>query len=377
MAVLNKLGERSRAPKNFFQACLDENLLQACRPSTEKGTTIIRIVPEVIDGEIRPMLNNMTPNGPDVSGVHLEEVVVNSGKSSKFTGLGMPSDVHIEDAPNMVFPGLYIRLKSLLSKKEIPAGMVDEVRSLFEGGREAPLKRPRLMGIFQAVVITFQDKKLEKPRPKQAVFLTTTALEAINDLIVKCHEEGTDLFSPSEGRAIILEPEEQRGSGIWLFNARLGDKVPIPEETCKKLWVPWEQALRRSTYDQQIKAACSCFGKRVVEIVFEEDVRRVMGADEAKPASASAPASSPDESTEGSEGHSGLTEVTEALQIDTELPSDGPLGDEDEEQESSAAESTDLPPSDAGESGDGASAPASAEELASQYEDLLGDEPAF
>ncbi len=377
MAVIHKIGDRNRGGRNYHQACLHETMLQACRPSTAKGVTIIRIIPEVVGGEIRPMVNSKTPTGFDFSNLRVETVVVNTGKLAKFTGLTNPSDIDIEQEVDQVLPGVFIRLRSLQKKKELPAHLKDDIDALFEGGRDAPLRRPQTMGLIQAVVLKFQDKKLEKPRPKQAVFLTTTALESLDELFTKCHTDGLDVFSPAEGRAIILEPETQRGSGIQLFKASLGDKVPLPEETCKKLWVPWEDALKRKTYDEHVKAAVKCFGRDIVAVAFPDDVERLFGA--AAPASVpvevDVPAAVADKAAavvEDSGAHTGSESVSEALQIDTDLPTDGPLGDDEDEEQT---ESTpDIPASNAGEDGDGVG-PADPASMAADYENLLDDDP--
>jgi len=375
MAQIGKMS--SREPRNYLASCIDETKLQPTRLNTKKGESIIRFVPEVRDGEFLPMVLAMTQGGPDFSNFRIEPTTVNAGKNAKFTGFACSSDRNEDDSVSMVFPGLFIRLRGRQKAGELPPHLEAKVNKLLSGGMNAPLRSTPDMAWSQAIILKHNGKDLEKPAVKQAVPLTSTAAESVAEVLTKCYEDGIDVFSPDEGRAIVLTPVKQRIGDIVLFEASVGDKVPLPPDACKKLWVPWEDCMKRHTWDQMLKAAVSCFGADVVEYAFEDDYARVFGQT-AAPAAVEESTAVDSEEVRQLQAENlarirgkqpAAQEASADLQIDTELPST-PLdaGEEDEEVGDSLVDVG----SDAGEAGAALSYD-DASSKASKYEDLLGD----
>ncbi len=350
MAVINKMNDREK--KNFYQSCLDDTLLQACRPSTSKGETIIRIIPEVAaDGSIRPMVNASTRLGIDFTNFHIETVTIGVGKEARFSGISRSSNRVNEDAFSMAFPGLFIRLRSKQKKKEIPDHLKDLVDDVLGGGMKAALRSSPEMALVQAVVFKLNDKVLEKPAPRQCVFLTTTAAETISEVLTHAHEEGVDVFAPKTGHLIKLVPVKQRGSNIMLYEAELGERAPLSEDACRKLWVPWEDrvdedgvvakkgALRLHTFEEHMELAVRCFGNELVQLAFPDEHARLFGEAEqprtVKKGSPKNPGADIDLGVGELEDSAPAEDRTEAvveLQIETELPTTPPDdgGDEDD-----------------------------------------------
>jgi hypothetical protein len=376
MAVLGAVGKHEK--KNFHQSVLDPNLLQAVRPSTEKGITIFRPIPEVsADGTIRPMILGDTPAGPDYSAIRIEQVVINSGLDSRFSGLAKPSDRPDAAEAEMPFPGLYIRLKGKLNRKDFEKGdpMKDRIEELFAGGMKAPLRQVSTMTMIQCVVFRLNDKELEKPASRQVLFLTSTAAEALNELFKEAHSKGIDVFSPETGCQIILEPEKQRGSDMKFFNATLGERIPLNVKTCQKLWVPWEKALRFHKYDDHLKALLAAFGRDIVEQAFSKrEVARVLGEEfvaETKVTTTAAKESSGRTTTVTTPASTTPKGAVKELQIDIDGPPQT-IDDEGEGPEEIQVPATEKAPSDANKAGNGTKLPTDPAALAAHYESVLG-----
>jgi len=234
---------------------------------------------------------------------------------------------------------------------------------------KAALKSCPEMCLIQCVVTRYNDKVLEKVQPYQCLFLTSTAAQAVADILTQAYEKGVDVFSPADGRQIILKPEQQRGIDAKFFNAELGDRSPLKEETCRKLWQPWDTSLRFHPQADMMRAAVNCFGRDVVEYAFgEEPVRSLIGA----PAGEAAPR--PESTTAVKEPAKAkqpapLEEADDFLKIDTELPPsalDEDATAEDESDDQPAVGSADL-----GLDGD---KPADAAAMAAMFEDLLDED---
>lgn len=380
MAVIGSMGDRDSDGRNHHQSCLDATLLQAARPSTSKGITIFRPIPQVGEnGDFRPMVNGETPSGLDFSNFRIENVVISAGKVQKFSGLGRDASLTHDECTHfdMVFPALYIRLKSMIKKKEVPEHLIERVRNLFEGGLKSPFRSPKDMLLCQGIVTHFNDAKLEKPRPKQCIFLTSTAAEALAECLTKAYKAGIDVFHPTEGRAIILTPEKQRGVDLSIYNAELGDKVPLPVEACKKLWVPWERGLKLQSREDHLRAAIKCFGRELVELAHGEELEELFGVSQvAAQHTLASEAVATSESEPVAAGSAAVAvetaeEPANTLQIDLDLPADGPLGDDEGEEEVALKGSV---TSDAGGKGNGVVEQSDPEDLAAQFAAELGDD---
>lgn len=380
MAVISQTGGREGAGN--FQECFKEGTLKACRPSANAGVTIIRPIPEVgPDGELKPMINATTAAGIDVSNAIIKTVSIGIGDRDRYSGFSESADRFDEREPDMVFPKLYIRLRYLQKNNKL-GGMTDRVaRILIPNDTDSPLRQSKQFTIIQAIVLHFNGQALEKPRTREAVFLTKTAAQALSETLEAAHAEGIDVFSPEGGRAVVLTPEAQRGSGINLFNATLGDAIRLDPEQCRKLWVPWDDALRFLPHSTQLAKAVRCFGREIVELVFDPDEVRSAciehGLESPSPSpsvSAAAvdntpppPAAPPTNPTSDGNGGGGAPAT---LQLDTEFK-DEPLLGEDDGASAASTETThtDTPPTGAAPAD---AAPPSQDAMASKYQELLG-----
>ena len=373
MAQIGGLNEKNKN-KNFYQSCLDETKLLACRPSAGQGITELRLIPEVdADGRIRPMVNSTTPTGLDFSNFRIEPVTIYSGMETKFSGIARSSDRLNEDNAAMVFPGLFIRLRGRQKKKDVPAhlvGLVDAALEAIDGKKnKAKLQPTPDMALCQAIVTRYNDKVPPKPMVKQGVFLTTTGADTIADVLKEGHLRGDDLFAPGTGRKIILTPEEDRRSKIVFYSATLGDVFPLSEAQCRKLWVPWDQALKLHTFDEMLQQAIICFGHELVEYAFPQEYERVFGA---KPEAATSVAVTQPTLGDGIlDDIGGDDEVAstptaaaelrvEVVDLDTDLPAAGFDDDGDDDVGTTQSTSPTV-------SGD-------AEAEAKRYEDLLNED---
>lgn len=363
MAVLTGVSEQRRGQGNYFQACLNQNLLQACRPSPAKGETIIRIIPQVsADGDILPMVNQITPNGPDFSNIQLEQMTIHQGLHARYSGLGRSLD-NEDDPVDMLYPGMFIRLRKRMKDHKVPAELMPLVDQLFEGEdkRDHALRSPPVMGLAQCAVYKFNNEELAEPRTRQVCFLTVTAVEALNELLTECHQEGIDAFAPSTGRLIKLVPEKQRGSNMVFFGVELGEEEPLDEDTCRELWVPWENGLIVRPRRDHYQAACRGFSKALVDYLFPGDAERFGETDAVEP---SMPLEEPDTPAPAPTADSPAAPAKKKprkLSINMETP---PLdGDEaDEERPAKKAVETVTPDPD------------DPEATAARYKDLLDDD---
>lgn len=261
--------------------------------------TIFRIIPEyAADGSRLPMVIAGGGEDLDYSNIHEESVTLFAGESDLYTGWGRPSDRDIADSVEMVFPGIYIRLKGRDNKNELSDALSYRFSKLTKrvNNRQA-MERPSEVRLVQCIIIKACGKVLEKPATFQGLILSKMAAVALNRLLVECNSEGKDIFSPENGHLIHLDSSIHDDDGtvreIAKHSAKLGKPFPLKEEQCKKLWVPWENVFVRDTFETQIRKAVKAFGEEVVKEVFPEDHARYFGAangggiisdDEEKPA---------------------------------------------------------------------------------------------
>lgn len=347
--------------RHFLQGCFKPDAqVQPCRPSTAKGETIIRLLPEVDEeGNFRPMINCQTPDGPDFSNFTVQPLV-NVGSDVRFVGIARSSDRMEEDERDMVFTRIYMRVRSMQKAKTIPDHLKERVEDLTSGGIKAALKNVTIVGICQAVVTKFNDKSVDPT--VQAVFLTTTAMEAISDVLAEADKEGIDAFDPKHGREIILTPEKQRGSGIELFNAELGEVVPLKASWCKKTWQPWDKILRLHTHDELVRQAVAVYGREIVELAMPDQVARLFGDGGATPVpERKAAAAAPSVAYDDDDDDEGLEPVSGAA-----IDEDNLEGDDDDAPKASkkSRSSKEVAEEDA----------ADPEALAAKYKALLDDD---
>ena len=375
MAVISNIGKNEGG--SSLQVCFLPNTLQACAPSTKKGVTIFRPIPEIDEeGNILPMVTSDALEELDFSNTLLETVARYTGTTIKFTGLCRSSDRVGQRERDMVFPLLFIRLRGLQKEEDEKAGVIpkhlkDEVYRLLgsKNDRKAALQNCRAMCMMQGIVLRYDGQELPKPRPRQAIMMTKTATKSLAKLMSQAYkrkdQEGNpapiDIFSPDNGRAIILTPEEQQIDDQFFFTATLGEKIPLSEEQCRKLWVPWEKALNLMPHDEHVRMACRCFPRAIVELAIgEEAVAEVLGVQQN-----SAPVTKPAAKPAAKPTAEPAAKPVTTLEIDLDEPLGEPLGEDDGEESTSRAASAapdEMPKI----------AALSSEELAAQYESVLG-----
>lgn len=365
MAVIANQNQ-NREKRDYFQDCFNPATLTAVRPKTS-SLTIFRPLPEFdADGNMLPMVKTMTAAGPDFSNVVTEETVINTGVSTKFSGLCRASDSDAQDAINMVFPSMYIKLTSRMKRGEIPAHMVEKVRVLLEE-KAAPgaanskikhrlLERSQATGFMQGIATTINGKALERPAVKQCLIMSSNLCAIMSKVLEEAHKNKIDVFSPQGGSSLIIKglgPDPTVGRTVNVYVVEIGKTTPISPAKAKELWVPWETAFKRTTLDQQIAMAIRCFGRDVVELVYPDDVARLSASQATRPpavttAPAAAAAPAPAAPAAG------------VQELDLSNAISGDVGGDE------GGDDTEQPPA----AGTG-SKPAGAEELASSYDELM------
>jgi len=387
MVTLNNINEPTER-SNFYQDCLDAKYLQAIKPSAQKGITIFRPIPQVRDGKICPMVLGDTPDGLDFSNVLIEEVAINTGcvEGGKFSGLVRCSDrPGINDFQNPVV-GPYIRFKSGLKKKEVPPELAMDVVGLFQGDKDkpAPFERPRTFGLMQCVALQVNGEVLEKPRSYQCVFITGGAAKALGVVLQKAHEEGIDVFSPTDGHTIVLEgipPDQSVGRNTYSYKVTLGPKAPLPEAACLKLWRPWEQALKLPTYEESIIKMLTAFGRPLMEFAFGKELEALAATKAAM--SPSAPAMAAPSAASNAAAVAAVAAVAAAAAVapkeevaplaglSLEMPEEPlPVSDDDDAPATSPKDAVEA---SAGDAGAGFAGAPDAQALEAQFGDLLDE----
>jgi hypothetical protein len=227
----------------------------------------------------------------------------------------------IDRATHMLFPGLYIRLKAADKQNKIPEHLFRRVTLLMKANEkgQSALSRPQDLAIIQGVALQVNGEKLAKPAARQAIFMTSTARDAVAEVLAKAYEAGIDVFDPDNGHCIeISSIPPGAGRATASFTATLGQKMRIPEDQCRALWTPWDlgyatakagetaaqeaareaknadnaakQGLKLLTFEEQKELALACFGEELLEFAFPEYFKdRVASA----PAPVRAPAPRP------------------------------------------------------------------------------------
>jgi hypothetical protein len=320
-----------------------------------------------------PMVKALTAMGPDFSNVATEEAVINTGVSTKYSGLCRASDSDAQDAINMVFPSLYIKLTSRMKRGEIPAEMVEKVRQLLEE-RAAPggaskikhrlLERSQSVGFLQGIALTVNGKALERPAVKQALVLSSNLCAILSKVLEEAHKNKLDVFSPEKGNALIIKglpPDPTVGRTVNVYVVEIGKPTAIQAAKAKDLWVPWETALKRLTVDQQLAQAIRCFGRDVVALIYPDDVARLTAAQPAVPAKQTQAAVAAAAVAAGAPAAAAAPAASSGVQeLDLSNATEGAVeeaGAEDEGAESVSTSPTGKPPTP--------------EELAGGYDNLL------
>jgi hypothetical protein len=367
MSYVPKANDDASKNRSYYQDCFLSNTLGTIRPSVT-SETVFRPIPEVdAAGNILPMIKATTVSGNDYSNLCVEEVVLGACREDRFNGLCRASDSDATDAINMVFPSLFIKLRGREKKGELPSSIKDDVTALLaerevQGAKIKQRYMPRssAVGFLQGVALKVNGKALDAPAKRQVLVLPTSLLTALDYLLTDAHKKGIDVFSPTSGYAIVvkgLAPDRSVGRTVSVFTAELGPQMTISEESARKLWVPWEQALKLHTTDQLITRACRCFGRNVVEFIYPDEVARLFPSaplPAARPAVAARP---PAPALAPAQARPAIPASASVLAVDD---SDGTVLIDDQGDDLISAGAPKVGVS-----------PASADDLAAQYSSLL------
>jgi len=304
MTVLNTSSSANNENKGFFSHMVDPAKLNAVRPKT-KGVTEVRFIPEVhADGSIMPAVMGTSPEGDlDVSNAVSHMISINAGTTAqKFTGIVDPSDINPPPKDSSLpFAGLWIRAKSAIKPPKLALlslQMREDIRTMLEKNERGvtPLPRPERVVFMQCVVLVENDKTLPKPAVKQVVALSVSAVAALNKLIREQQALGIDVFSPDKGVTIKFSgvpANKEEGRMTATFVTGVGRALPLKEDICRRLWVPWQSGLRRYTMVQLMESSVASYGRPLIEYLFPTEVEQyLLPAGAAPAAAAPAPAAS-------------------------------------------------------------------------------------
>ena len=302
MTVLNTSSSANGENKSFFSHMVDSAKLNVIRPKT-KGVTEVRFIPEIhADGSIMPAVMGTSPEGDlDVSNAISYMVAINAGTTAqKFTGIVDPSDINPPPKDSSLpFAGLWIRAKSALKPPKLALlslQMREDIRMMLEKNERGvtPLPRPERVVFMQCVVLVENDKTLPKPAVKQVVALSVSAVAALNKLIREQQALGIDVFSPDKGVTIKFSgvpASKEEGRMTPTFVTSVGRALPLKEDICRRLWVPWQSGLRRYTMAQLMESSVASYGRPLIEYLFPTEVEQyLLPAGAAPVAAAPAPA---------------------------------------------------------------------------------------
>ncbi len=282
MTVYNTQGtQEQKTGGGAFGQCLNENFLQVVRPLAAKMTEFRPIAEVGPEGNPLSMIRMMTPSGPDITNLHMESVIIQSGLQQKYNGLSRASDVQADKDWDKVVPRIFMSLRSAQKKNTVPPHLASVVEALFKLDYSGDYPKsafgiPTMYGFLQGIGITVNDVKLEKPKSHQCFILGPAAMHAFAKLCEESYAAGIDLFDPVKGWTIIMKgvpPNPKEGRTGWSFVAERGRQVPVH---ATKYWVPWDQGLKVSPFAEQIKQAVKCYGADIVKHCWPGDYEAVM-----------------------------------------------------------------------------------------------------
>ncbi len=272
----------STEKKGFYQQCFKDGTLGVLKPTTA-AITEFRPIPEYVDGVALPMVRAMTPGGPDLSNLVMEDVCINAGNTSKFSGLCKASDATPDmTAVGHIMSGMYIRIKNKVKNNKVPMELQTKVNELLLSrpnpkgdGNFSYLPRAAENGFIQGIGLSLNSKPFDKPRTRQALCLTKPAVGQLFTLAEKWAKEGKDIFSAKDGYSIIIKglpKDPSQGRHVPMYVVELGRQLPLPEDKVKQLWTPWETAFKRYTTAENLQIAIKLFGRDIVEFAFPDEV---------------------------------------------------------------------------------------------------------
>lgn len=280
--------QRNQANTSFWDNMVLPDTLKPCTPET-KSVSIIRIIPEpAADGTFKPAVMKLVSGDrpgvmvPDISNCVVESAVINAGTKQKFTGLTTPSDMIGVPDIRKPFSGLYIMLRGRQKKGSLSpydnALIAQHGLLTPDANNRTPLAKAEDYMLFQCIVYQDRGKMLPAPEARRFAVLRTSAIRSLEQVIMMAHNQGIDIFSPEHGVQLVIQgiPGASQNSPPS-YSVSLGQKAPIPADFCKQAWMPWEQVLRRYSFDEHIKNLCAAYTPEVASMVFGPDVERVLG----------------------------------------------------------------------------------------------------
>jgi hypothetical protein len=307
------------------------------------ATTIIRLFPEVApDGTILPMVVGHDANGPIFSNLMMEKMAFYAGTHTKFHGVVRPTDAGYRDLgdPDLPFAGLYISLKGDINKNRIQDPAVfKEVSQLLNKTEKgsAPLSNVQDHVLGQGMVLQLNGQNCEPMIQRGVIVFGANALKALQVCLTQAASMGIDVFDPKAGYALQIDPVATAGSKVVSFNINpvaAPGQAPVPFPLPAELmnaWVPWDDILRRYTYDELIQKMVIAYGANIVSLkpAFRDRIEQLKLASAPAPATTgyvARPASAPAPTSGWGARPAAPTAPTAAPAAQTPAPAPAPSG---------------------------------------------------
>jgi len=302
--------ETNDGPKgDFVQPVLNSGLLVAATPKTTAGATEFRFIPELLDGDLAPMVVGGTPKRPLVSNLIDYHVVSYWGVDQKFTGIAEASDddQHLlgvaEDKRrySYIMPAIFWALKNKLDNKELAAEHIQAVYSAVTAPpkRSAPMSGGNRFTFAQGIMLELNGKAYAAPQTNVALALKGNAATAVKKFIEGLYDDvrqaWNDIYAPDTGHTIVLTPlpaDPSVGRMFGDFEVSLGRPFPIDPDELRALWVDWDTAFVRHTRRELLEIAINCVGEDLVRMALPREVATLLAPAKpvARPAAPAAPA---------------------------------------------------------------------------------------
>jgi len=237
---------------------------------------VVRFLPEFApDGTVLPMVAGQDARGPIFTNFFMEKMEFYLGATNKYHGIVRPSDPGFRDLDdiNLPFVGLYITLKSMIKKNQLPDNLYREANQLFvkPENTSAPLVNPRDVAVGQCLVLERNGQQCNPP-VHAVLLMTTNAIKGLQDCLISADKYGIDVFAPASGVPLKFETVPSNGN-FTAFNVTpvldsqgAPKTMPLDVELCRKMWSPWETILKYHTYDELVHKMVSAYGAPLVAL---------------------------------------------------------------------------------------------------------------
>ncbi len=264
---------------NYNQAAFMDGTLTAVKPHA-KNKTIIRIIPQTDQaGNPVPMVVGQDEHGYLFSNLHVEPMVFGAGMQNKYTGSVIPSDIPGMPELDRPFQGLFVTVKGRVNKQNLAPHEIGPVMQLLQKGQNSPAALASVGNslIVQCAVLQLDDKPCSPPTEKVGMILSSSALKSLNQVLSQAAKMNLDLFHPTTGYTIEISGIPGENGGPYNFVCGLGQPMPVPEAVWKNKFIPWNQIIKRHSYDDLVRKMESCYGAAVVAMrgSFKEALTRL------------------------------------------------------------------------------------------------------